>query len=265
LRIVPFQFLSSKPARALVLAWALAALTGLPAASAHVRHHARAHGLRRAHAASEPPSAGVRIDPALFARLSPELQAKLLHLRGVRIGPPEPVLAFQPPLPGRAVNSRFGLRQLSFEPAARMHEGVDIAAPIGVPIHASASGKVLSTGVSPTYGRFVEVSHGKGVTTFYAHMSRTAGLKRGAWTAAGGVLGYVGSTGRSTGPHLHFEIRKDGVALDPQRAMGREFASVQDLPTVAAPALRRAAARHAAHGAFAGRGYRGGFAIYAKG
>jgi murein DD-endopeptidase MepM/ murein hydrolase activator NlpD len=134
------------------------------------------------------------------------------------------------PLPGHAVNSRFGLRQLSFEPHARMHDGVDIAAPVGSQIHATAAGVVSRTGVSSSYGRFVEINHGDGVTSFYAHMSRTAGLRPGARVAEGEVLGYVGSTGHSTGPHLHFEIRKDGEPLNPQMFMGRQFASLGDLP-----------------------------------
>jgi murein DD-endopeptidase MepM/ murein hydrolase activator NlpD len=134
------------------------------------------------------------------------------------------------PLPGRAVNSRFGLRQLSFEPHARMHDGVDIAAPVGAQIHATAAGVVSRTGLSASYGRFVEVNHGDGVTSFYAHMSRTAGLQPGAKVTEGEVLGYVGSTGHSTGPHLHFEIRKDGEPLNPQAFMGRQFANLDDLP-----------------------------------
>jgi hypothetical protein len=89
---------------------------------------------------------------------------------------------------------------------------------------------VTRTGDSSSYGHFVEVAHADGLTSFYAHMSRTAGLREGATIAEGEVLGFVGVTGHSTGPHLHFEIRKDGQPLDPQAFMGRQFASAADLP-----------------------------------
>jgi murein DD-endopeptidase MepM/ murein hydrolase activator NlpD len=140
------------------------------------------------------------------------------------------------PLPGHEVNSRFGFRQLSDESRARIHEGVDIAAPFGSQIHAAASGRVSRTGDSPSYGHFVEVAHADGLTSFYAHMSRTAGLRPGAAVTQGEVLGYVGTTGHSTGPHLHFEIRKDGQPLDPQAFMGHQFASAADLPLAQARA-----------------------------
>jgi murein DD-endopeptidase MepM/ murein hydrolase activator NlpD len=145
-------------------------------------------------------------------------------------------IAFEFPLPGFTVNSHFGLRQLSFERRGRMHDGVDIAAPVGSEIHASADGTVSRTGLSRSYGRFVEIAHADGLTSFYAHMSRTARLEPGAKVSAGEVLGYVGSSGHSTGPHLHFEIRDDGKPLDPQAFMGRVFASAAELPLVEAQA-----------------------------
>jgi murein DD-endopeptidase MepM/ murein hydrolase activator NlpD len=144
--------------------------------------------------------------------------------------PKDAAISFQSPLPGYSVNSHFGLRQLSFEGHARMHKGVDIAAPSGSEIHATADGYVTRTGRSSSYGHFVEVAHADGMSSFYAHMSRTAGLEPGTKVSAGDVLGYVGSTGRSTGPHLHFEIRSEGEPLDPEAFMGRDFASAADLP-----------------------------------
>ena len=150
--------------------------------------------------------------------------------------PKDEAISFEFPLPGYSVNSRFGLRQLTYEPHARIHEGVDIAAPMGSSIHATADGTVSRTGLSSSYGHFVEVAHADGLTSFYAHMSRTAGLEPGAKVEAGEVLGYVGSTGHSTGPHLHFEIRDAGKPLDPQAFMGRVFASASDLPLLQASA-----------------------------
>jgi murein DD-endopeptidase MepM/ murein hydrolase activator NlpD len=127
-----------------------------------------------------------------------------------------------------------------------MHEGVDFAAPAGSAIHATAPGRVIGAGVSDSYGRYVEVAHGDGVSSFYAHMSRAAGLRIGTPVRAGAVLGYVGSTGHSTGPHLHFEIRRYGAHYDPARFMGRSFAGYDALPfgrsaeLIEASAARRA-------------------------
>lgn len=144
-------------------------------------------------------------------------------------------LAFAAPVRGVRVNSVFGLRRLSAEKAARMHEGVDYAAPQGTPVLAAAHGRVVAAGASPSYGRFVELAHPNGVTSFYAHLSRVAsGVAVGATLAEGDAVGAVGSTGRSTGAHLHFEIRQAGRKLDPQSFIGRSFA-LNDLPSVIAP------------------------------
>lgn len=140
-------------------------------------------------------------------------------------------IAFSAPIQGYAVNSRFGLRRLSFERRARMHEGLDYAAPAGTPILAAAEGRVLRTGTSSSYGRFVEVEHANGVTSFYAHMSRIA-VSEGDTLAAGETIGAVGSTGRSTGPHLHFEIRRDGEQIDPEDFLGQAFAIHDVAPEV---------------------------------
>lgn len=142
---------------------------------------------------------------------------------------PPPLIVFSTPMPGYAVNSRFGFRRLPGEPG-RMHEGVDFAAPSGQPIQCAAAGKVLRAGTSPSYGNFVEVDHGGGITTFYAHMSRRARTAvAGAPVVAGDTLGFVGSTGHSTGPHLHFELRKNERQFDPMRVLGRTFASLSDI------------------------------------
>lgn len=136
-------------------------------------------------------------------------------------------IAFSAPINGYETNSRFGLRRLSFERRARMHEGLDYAAPSGTPILAAAEGRVLRTGTSNSYGRFVEIQHANGVTSFYAHMSRI-GVNQGDQLAAGDSIGAVGSTGRSTGAHLHFEIRRDGQQINPEDFLGRSFA-LQDV------------------------------------
>jgi len=106
------------------------------------------------------------------------------------------------------VTSTFGWRW------GRMHEGIDIAAPSGTPIRSAAGGTVIYAGWLGGYGNLVVVDHGGGVSTAYAHMSSIAS-GNGQGVAQGQVIGYVGSTGHSTGPHLHFEVRINGQAVDP--------------------------------------------------
>ncbi|WAJ31039.1 peptidoglycan DD-metalloendopeptidase family protein [Antarcticirhabdus aurantiaca] len=113
-------------------------------------------------------------------------------------------------------SSGFGVRRDPFLGKSALHAGVDFAAPVGSPIRATAPGKVVEAGVSGGYGKMVEVDHGNGLTTRYAHMSSIA-VSVGDWIEAGDTVGAVGSTGRSTGPHLHYEIRRDGSALNPDR------------------------------------------------
>lgn len=125
-------------------------------------------------------------------------------------------ISFVAPVAGYAVNSSFGPR------GGRMHEGIDIAAPSGTPILVAAEGVVVRTGTSSSYGRFAEVMHDNGVTSFYAHMSHVM-VSEGDQLAAGGQVGEVGSTGRSSGPHLHFEIRRDGQQINPTAFLGQAF------------------------------------------
>ncbi|MBO9709272.1 MAG: M23 family metallopeptidase [Caulobacter sp.] len=149
--------------------------------------------------------------------------------------PPPPAFVFDAPLPGRVVNSPFGLRQMPWEENGRLHEGVDIAAPAGAPVHVATDGVVVRSGTSSTYGRFVEVAHKDGFRTFYAHLGRDAGLKSGTFVRRGATVAYVGDSGRSTGSHLHFELRnKGGLPLNPVLFMGKSFAEADDLPLKAA-------------------------------
>jgi murein DD-endopeptidase MepM/ murein hydrolase activator NlpD len=94
------------------------------------------------------------------------------------------------------------------------HPGYDLAAATGTPVSAAAAGTVVSAGPAGTYGNLVTVRHGNGVETRYAHLSATT-VKAGDHVDAGQQIGNVGTTGYSTGPHLHFEVRKDGQAIDP--------------------------------------------------
>ena len=149
---------------------------------------------------------------------------------------PPPVFACSDPVPGHEVDSPYGLRRLPWERHARLHEGVDIAAPAGAPVLAAAGGVVVRKGDSPTYGRFVEIRHGEaGLTSFYAHLGRIERTAQvGAYLGQGTILGRIGLSGTSTGPHLHFEIRRDGKALNPQAFLDRKFETSADLPIKAA-------------------------------
>lgn len=147
-------------------------------------------------------------------------------------GPVTRAILFDEPVKGFPINSKFGLRRLGGEPGARMHKGVDIAAPKGTSIFASAEGRVVRAGYDPAgFGRFVEVRHPNGLTTLYAHMSRVD-VSTGQEVAGGERVGLVGSTGFSTGPHLHFEVRRNGEALNPSKFIGRSFEVKVDPPKV---------------------------------
>lgn len=141
-------------------------------------------------------------------------------------------IAFGRPINGYRVVSPFGVRQLPWEGAGRLHAGVDIAAPYGSPVFAAADGIVVAAGVNGGYGRFVQLRHAGGLTTLYAHLSTwSARLTPGAMVPAGEQIAQVGSTGSSTGAHLHFEIRDGGGhPLNPEFFMNRQFASLSDLP-----------------------------------
>lgn len=117
------------------------------------------------------------------------------------------------PVRGR-ISSPFGYRIHPITGAKKLHTGLDIAAPQGTPIGAAASGTVIFAGWFGSYGYTVIIDHGGGVATLYAHQSRVA-VSKGETVAAGDVIGYVGSTGLSTGPHVHFEVRQQGTPTDP--------------------------------------------------
>lgn len=112
--------------------------------------------------------------------------------------------------------SGFGVRSDPFLGRPAMHTGLDFRAASGDPVRVTAYGKVVSAGWSGGYGRMVEVDHGNGLSTRYGHLSEIS-VRVGEVVKIGQVVGLVGSTGRSTGPHLHYETRIDGEAVDPQK------------------------------------------------
>ncbi|WP_316164769.1 MULTISPECIES: M23 family metallopeptidase [unclassified Bradyrhizobium] len=112
--------------------------------------------------------------------------------------------------------SGFGVRSDPFLGRPAMHTGLDFRAATGDPVRVTANGKVVNAGWAGGYGRMVEVDHGNGLSTRYGHLSEI-NVKIGQHVKIGDIIGEVGSTGRSTGPHLHYETRIDGEAVDPQK------------------------------------------------
>ena len=119
------------------------------------------------------------------------------------------------PIAYARLSSKFGSRRHPVLGSMRMHKGVDYAAGTGTPIMAAGDAKVQFVGTQRGYGNVVILDHGRGHSTLYAHMSRFGKLKKGQNVAQGSVIGYVGSTGLATGPHLHYEFRVNGVHRNP--------------------------------------------------
>jgi murein DD-endopeptidase MepM/ murein hydrolase activator NlpD len=145
-------------------------------------------------------------------------------------GDPEATGNLDWPLPGYAAGGGVGPRTNPYTHQQGCHTGQDIGAPSGTPIHASASGIVWYAGWSTAYGNVTIIDHGNGLMTMYAHQSRFA-MHKGAGVVAGDVIGYVGSTGYSTGPHLHFEVHVNGKNYDPMGWFGGQKNVVSCAPT----------------------------------
>ena len=129
------------------------------------------------------------------------------------------------PVDGARISSKFGYRIHPIKKTRRMHTGVDYAARLGTPVKATADGNVVRAGVAGGYGNMVEIQHADGTTSRYAHLSAFK-TSVGKPVKQGQVVGLVGSTGQSTGPHLHFEIRKNGYPIDPLGVLGGSAATV---------------------------------------
>ena len=124
-------------------------------------------------------------------------------------------MAFVYPVMGPRMSSDFGLRKHPIKKARRHHDGIDLAAPVGAPIRAIANGQVIYADPHGGYGKYIVIRHQNGITSHYGHCD-TMKVTPGHSITAGEILGTVGSSGASTGPHLHFEIRRDGAAQDPE-------------------------------------------------
>ena len=120
------------------------------------------------------------------------------------------------PINGARLSSGYGMRRHPILGYSRMHRGTDFAAPTGTPILAAGDGTVVRVGPFGAFGNYVRLRHADGYETAYAHMSRFArGMRAGARVRQGEVIGYVGTTGRSTGPHLHYEVMRRGQQVNP--------------------------------------------------
>ena len=140
-------------------------------------------------------------------------------------------IVFGEPVPGYPVISPFGLRKLPWEEYGRLHQGVDIAAPAGLPVRVIADGVVVRAGQDGAYGRFVEVRHADGLNSFYAHLGGfSANARAGLAVRGGESIGQVGSTGSSTGAHLHIEVRREGRPLNPSYFIGKTYENAEELP-----------------------------------
>jgi murein DD-endopeptidase MepM/ murein hydrolase activator NlpD len=160
-------------------------------------------------------SGGKRVDPLgqepLKGKQGPVPGRFSNPLSGTEI--PDSLLPIQAP-----VSSAFGIRRDPFTHTMRFHKGIDLAAPAGTSVRAAMGGTVVFAGTEPGYGNTVVIRHGDQLETRYAHLGRND-VKAGDVVREEDIIGAVGSTGRSTGPHLHFEVTRLGEAVDPVAAL----------------------------------------------
>jgi murein DD-endopeptidase MepM/ murein hydrolase activator NlpD len=126
------------------------------------------------------------------------------------------------------VTSSFGEREDPFNGEGAFHSGIDISAPFGSPVRATADGEVSDASMGAGYGREVVLNHGHDLMTVYGHLSAIAVLP-GQHVTRGEVIGYVGQSGRSTGPHLHYEVRVHNVPVNPHKYLRVTYAQVEKL------------------------------------
>lgn len=154
--------------------------------------------------------------PGAVATADPAEAAALLRLGGS----PATFVPGSLRLPVQApVSSEFGPRNHPISGERHQHTGIDFAAPAGSPVRAAGAGTVAFAGERGGYGNLVIIRHPDGTETYYAHQ-RDLAVRAGQSVVAGETIGTVGSTGRSTGPHLHFELRRDGRPVNPRAALG---------------------------------------------
>ncbi|MBO3760600.1 peptidoglycan DD-metalloendopeptidase family protein [Ciceribacter sp. L1K22] len=165
--------------------------------------------------------------PTDFDNSLDELDAALTRLEAMRSTAKR--LPFANPAPGKPITSRFGNRIDPFFGRLAMHAGIDFSATTGSDVKSTGAGVVITASRSGGYGNMVEIDHGDGITTRFGHLSRIL-VKVGDEVAAGDLIGLAGSTGRSTGPHIHYEVRRHGDAVDPMHFLnaGMKLTSLVD-------------------------------------
>jgi murein DD-endopeptidase MepM/ murein hydrolase activator NlpD len=141
------------------------------------------------------------------------------------------------PIPVTKISSKFGMRKHPILGYSKMHTGIDFAAPIGTPIYAAGNGVVEEIGIKGAYGKYIRIRHNGELSTAYAHArSFASGLKKGSAIKQGQIIAYVGTTGRSTGPHLHYEVLVKGKHINPlsiksipvKKLTGKELANFKN-------------------------------------
>jgi murein DD-endopeptidase MepM/ murein hydrolase activator NlpD len=168
---------------------------------------------------------GLGLASMLERSLPPEGQAPpALAPPAAAAPPPAAATSLTPPL---RTTGTFGQRVDPIDGTTRFHTGLDLAAPAGTPVTAALPGVVRRAGPRGGYGNAVEIDHGRGLSTLYAHAESLA-VGEGDVVTAGQAIATVGQTGRATGPHLHLEVRQDGVPRDPTRALNAYGIRVED-------------------------------------
>ena len=170
---------------------------------------ASARAVRSAYGAASSPSWRAPIGAPIERSAGPD------PVTGGPAGSPDAM--WQMPVEATRISSGFGKVRIdpSTPTGTRTHKGLDMTAPMGAPVHAARAGQVVRAGATTGgFGNLVVVDHGGGIRSFYGHLS-TIEVKKGDVVEAGTLVGGVGSTGRSSGPHLHFEVRRDGKSIDP--------------------------------------------------
>lgn len=153
-------------------------------------------------------------DPNAFETTLDDLDQALGRLEAMRLH--ALTLPINNPVAKTQITSLFGNRKDPFLGKPGFHGGLDFRASTGTPIFSGGSGVVVSAGRAGGYGKLIEIDHGNGITTRYAHLSKVQ-VKAGDLISGGARIGEAGSTGRSTGPHLHYEVRRNGKPIDPMR------------------------------------------------
>ena len=172
--------------------------------------------------AEQAPAVGGPFEPARAGQSDPQFKA--LFNTWTRADQQQQGVMSVPsikPVAKMALTSEFGVRSDPFRGTAAMHAGVDIPGAVGTPIYATADGVVGRSAWAGGYGNLVELEHGQGLQTRYGHLSRIL-VAPGTRVTRGQVIGLMGSTGRSTGSHLHYEVRMDGRAVDPMPYLDTE-------------------------------------------